>query len=122
MPGLRLTVLWQIALDIAYGVITGHRGRGVTERVCCSGTVCVYVQGECVCMLVNWIGCVLHACLLHKQTVCFEVPVKQTLSCLCCSPTNSGSGGSPASRRPNEKGVGLGVQWGKKGGWEEINR
>lgn len=64
-------------------------------------------------MSVNWIGCVLHACLLH----CTLCVLGSHLSGLClASPTNSGSGGSPASPRPTEEGVGLGVQWETAGG------
>ncbi len=78
-------------------------------------------------LLVNWTGCVLHACLLHKPAMCFGVPVKWSLSCLCFSPKNSESSGSPASPRPNEQGKGrggAGCTVGKMGGGgelEEIN-
>lgn len=108
---MRLSSCLRLALDIACGVIAGHKRRRLTERVweIVALGLFVFSRGVCVCKGVSF----MHVC--SEQTVCFGVPVKWTLSGLCGSLARSSITGNPARPRPNEEGVVLGLQWEKVG-------
>lgn len=89
--------MWEVATVGLFVCTRGacmHVGQGGSRtRVCCTNTPCVLGGGS---------------------------RVKWTLSFSRCDSTNSGGGESPASRRPNEEGVVLLVQWESEGEVEEI--